>query len=271
MTSHSIDPNPYLNIPRVGVRAGLSLGRMLLSAIPEDPTPNVLAAAQFLSAAVDELATRWAAKLERRSTDARVQDRQLDHTWAALQTSLARYEVLPPDHPDRERAAQLHARLFPAGLAFLKLPYLEQHAESNLRLEWVETEDLRDDLDRLAGAMFVEALLAAHEAYGEVLGITETSDQTPPSSLVDPLRALTRAIARYALQLLAYADIDPEHIPVVRRALAPIDEVRRGNARRRPSRDTESTGDDDVPIAESSTDMPESTDSVDTDITSSAA
>jgi len=237
MATPLIDPSRYLNPPRVGVRSGISLGRMLLAAVPSEPPPNIAAAAEQLERTVDELAERWSAKVTRRGTeDVRPYDHHLDRAWSTVERGLARYATLGHEHPDRERAAELHQVLFPSGLGFVKLPYIEQHAESELRVQLIAAEGLRDDLDRLVGTLFIDDLLAAHQAYGTILEITVATEQPPSVLLAAPLRALTRAISSYALQVLAFAGLDPEQGPVAQRALEPIEVLRRASARRRASR-----------------------------------
>jgi len=282
MVTPLIDPTRYFNPPRVGVRSGISLGRMLLAAVPSEPPPNIATAAKQLERTVDDLADRWSAKVTRRSTeDVRPYDHHLDRAWSTVERGLARYATLGREHHDSERAAELHQMLFPTGLSFVKLPYIEQHAESELRVQIIAAEGLRDDLDRLVGTLFINDLLAAHEAYGTILEITTATEQAPPILLVAPLRALTRAISSYALQVLAFADLDPQNVPVARRAVEPIDMLRRASARRRASRvevDAETDAETDAALAdelaaETSTDstVEPATDDQNADATSDAA
>ena len=63
--------------------------------------------------------------------------------------------------------------------------------------------------------------------------------------VVEPLRALTEAIGRYALQLVVLAHNDPEKHDAVVGALSPIDEFR-AQAGRRVSSDDDDDEEDDV-------------------------
>ncbi|WP_437914098.1 hypothetical protein WME73_48900 [Sorangium sp. So ce302] len=75
---------------------------------------------------------------------------------------------------------------------------------------------------------------AAHEAYGEVLGITK-AHETPAevAALREPLRELVSAIGDYLLQVVAAVDRErPETIQSARAALAPLDRLRQAAARR---------------------------------------
>lgn len=87
---------------------------------------------------------------------------------------------------------------------------------------------------RLVGALFLDELLMAHEAYGEALGITKpTAPTTPAVTIVEPLRALSDAIAAYVIQVLAFAGLDrAKNTAPARHALEPIDRLRRAAARR---------------------------------------
>ena len=248
MTPTTIDQSRYLQFPRVGVRSGVSLGTMILTAVPEDPGPGVLSAAELLQASVQQLKLEWKSKVRGHSTeDVRPYDHRLDRVWAAVENSLDRYTVLDSDNAKHMRASEVHKRLFPTGLGFLQLPYIEQHAESEQRVEIIEEEGLREDLDQLVGKDFIDSLVAAHVAYGVALSITAEGEDVPAVSLAEPLRAVTDAISAYVLQVLAFAGLDPEgNTAAARRALRPIDVLRRAVARRSARRGEKVEIDDDV-------------------------
>lgn len=236
MTAPSIviDSGPYLQPPKTTVRSGLSLSKMLLRVVPTKAGPGVLVAGKALAAAVTELDGKWkAARKAPRAQDVRPLDVQLDRAWAVIESSLDRYTVLRPSNGNRRRALELHGQLFAEGLGFLKLRYIEQHAESQQRIDLIADEGLREDLDRLVGKEFVDELHAAHKIYGDALGITKPGE-TPAQaqSLLEPLRAVNRAIGAYALQVLAFAGLDPANVPLARRALEPIDKFRAAAAKR---------------------------------------
>lgn len=207
---------------------------MLLAVVPRNPPAGVLAAAQALQVAVERLETQWLSTARTGSIEAaRPQDRRLDRAWSGVESGLDRYAIFDADPVDRERAAQIHRRLFPGGLDFIRLPYVEQHAQSDLRLAIIERDGLRGDLVRLVGEGFVRELWVAHRAYGVALGLADGGEGPPPVSLAIPLRALDRAICSYAHQVLAFADRDRRrNTAVARRALEPIDVTRRARAGR---------------------------------------
>lgn len=243
-----LDPIPYLRTPRLSVRSGLSLGRILLTRVPGEAGPGVVAAAHTLASATDELEEQWKARQQpSETTSARPQDRQLDQAWTIIEAGLARYSLFEADEPDRVRAAEIYQRLFPEGLAFIRLPFIEQHAECSRRLDLIEDEGLRNDLERLVGPAFIHQMLVAHDAYGEALGITREDPATPPAvSLRQPLRDLAGAISSYALQVLAYAGLHQDNVATARHALDPIDALRRAIMRRSADRGRSEPAPEDV-------------------------
>lgn len=235
MLPPSIDPTPYLRSPRLTVRSGLSLAKMMLTVVPAQAGPGVLVAAQRLVGCIEALESAWKAQSRpRRGEDPRPVDTRLDRVWGVVASSLERYSIFPADHADRTSALAIHERLFPNGLAFLRLSYPEEHAESQRLVDLVEEEGLRPELDRLVGELFLDELHAAHEAYGEVLGITEPAQPAEPAvTVAEPLRALSDAITAYVIQVLAFEGLDPaKHGELARIALEPIDRLRRAAARR---------------------------------------
>jgi len=232
-----LDPVVYLRLPRLDVASGISLGKMLLAVVPKDAPPTAKKAAKRVHASVKDLETAWKARVRiEQSADVRPHDRRLDLRWAALRDRIAACEVLE-EHPDkRDRAAEIMKLLFPDGVAFLKLPYLAEHAESQRRLDIIEERALEATIEELAGKEFLAAVRDAHRAYGEVLGITKGKAETAQApALNEPLRQLTDAIAAYNVQLLAYAGSEPAALAAVRKALSPIDKFRQAQQGRRGS------------------------------------
>lgn len=131
-------------------------------------------------------------------------------------------------------------------LEFLKLPYTRQHAESDRRIELIDERELADEIDRLVGDRFLPALRAAHQACGDALGISKAVPLPAVAVLVvEPLRALTEALGRYALQLVALAHNDPDKHDAVVAALSPIDEFRAASGRRVTDDDEQDDVEDD--------------------------
>ncbi|WP_437289092.1 hypothetical protein [Sorangium sp. So ce406] len=133
-------------------------------------------------------------------------------------------------------AARAHdTRLFPEGLEFPKPAMDLEWAESNALLGRIAEDDaLGKDLVAITGPEFLAEVRAAHEAYGEVLGITKAHEApTDVAALRGPLRELVSAIGDYLLQVVASVDRGrPETVQSARTALAPLDRLRKASARR---------------------------------------
>lgn len=99
---------------------------------------------------------------------------------------------------DPRRAGEVLKLLFPDGLAFLKLPYIAEHAESQRRVDVIEERKLGATIDGLAGRELLAAVQGARHSHGEGLGITKAgaARQAVPA-LDEPLRKLTAAIGAY--------------------------------------------------------------------------
>lgn len=244
MTILYLDPVTYVRSPRVGVASGLSLSKMLLTKVPKKPGAGVIWAAKALAVTVVATETAWRAQGKGKAgRNARPADLRLDRAHAVVHGRLSNYEIFAPEDPDRVRSVELLGRLYPTGLGFLKLAWLEEHAQSELRMQIIEKEGLRADLERLVGKVFMVELVEAHADYGVVLGITKASeDEAPKVSMNEPLRAMVQAISDYALQVLAFAKLDVANVAKAQRALAPIDAFREAAAKRSTSGGSSGTG-----------------------------
>ena len=229
-----LDPMAYLRLPRLDVANAISLGKMLLALVPKDAPATVTKAAKRMHTSVQALEGAWRQRVRvEELSDLRPLDRKLDLRWAALHERVAAWEALD-EHADKQaRAGEVLKLLFPDGLAFLKLPYIAEHAESQRRLDVIEERKLGATIDGLAGKEFLVAVQEAHHSYGEGLGITKAGAvrETVPA-LDEPLRKLTAAIGAYNVQLLAYADDDPSSLAAVRHAVSPVDKFRQAQGRR---------------------------------------
>ncbi|HWB75744.1 MAG TPA: hypothetical protein VG755_12340 [Nannocystaceae bacterium] len=242
----------YTRLPKLGVGSALSLAKILLRRAPRRSSHAVRQAASDVEQAVAKLEAEWAEQIARRArTDLRPLGRRLDATWGAIRDRLLNYTVFPDDSPERARAIAIHDLLFPDGLAFLKLAFMYEHAESERRIQLIDARGLAKDLARLVGAGFVEALRATHRAYGEALGIIKTTPVLSPIQLAERLRALVDAMSDYALQLIALARHDAAIRETVDVALAPIDEFRVAAARHAAASRRDDGDADDPPANES--------------------
>jgi hypothetical protein len=233
--SDEFDPTPYLRLAMTDVPSGISLGVALLSAMPRNAPDNVKKAATKLRMATVGLQDAYS-RVERGASlgEKRQADIAIDNAWSALHARLEAYASLPAPHwPRASRAAELLASLFPDGLSFLSLPYSDEWAEGEKRLERITHAGLARDLDELAGMEFLAEVKRAQQRYGEVLALRKPSDRKLPGDLTDPLRALGRAVSNYALQVIATNDGSAASIHSIRQTLKPIDDMRSAVSSRR--------------------------------------
>lgn len=228
------DPTPYVHAPTVDAPGALALAHALLSATPKGATPEVKRATAKLKSSVAALADVTTAtpadKPNRRAADSAI-----DNAWGATHGRLVAYARLPEsEYPKAARAQELVDRLFPDGLAFLQLPHKSEWTESDKRLRVIKDEKLRADVDALVGKEFLAEVERTHAIYGEVLGITKAAGETSDVRVLEPLRAVRRAIADYALKVAAMADLeDAASVKLVKAALKPIDDQRVETASRK--------------------------------------
>jgi hypothetical protein len=123
--------------------------------------------------------------------------------------------------------------LFPEGLTFLQLAYNAEWAESQQRIARIDKDNLAGEIEELAGPEFLAEVRKAHDNYGRVLGITKAAKGNEPSNLIDPLRAVGKAIVQYALKLAGMAGDSEKSLQMVRAALRPIDDHRAASSARR--------------------------------------
>lgn len=230
------DASLYTRPPQLNVASAVGLGTQLLVAMPKKPTASVHKAAKRLRTSILALQKAWGeAHGKAAAEDPRPADHAIDNAWSNCYQRLEAYANLPLErHPKAARAGELLAILFPDGLAFLKLPYEQEWAESEKRLDRIAKDKLEKELALFAGEEFVSELKHAHARYGAALGTTTKKEPAAdPTRLVEPLRAATNAITFYTTQLAATVDPEePETASAARISLAPVDELRQGRARR---------------------------------------
>jgi hypothetical protein len=228
-----IDLSLYVRAPVADVPSAVALGVSLISAMPKEAPAAVKTAGKKLRTSVVALQTAWGAAGAVPLNNKRSADIATDTAWGCGEARLAAYARLPVSHyPKAARAAEIHSALFGEGLAFLNLAFKVQWAEGQKRLDLIKDKGYAADIEELAGHEFWAELKRTHKAYGEALGVTKPEDVAPEVRLSEPLRDVSRAVAAYALQLLAYASDVPKAEASVRKALKPIDDQRAAVARR---------------------------------------
>ena len=81
-------------------------------------------------------------------------------------------------------------------------------------------------IDQIIHPRHLRFVRRAHAAYGEALNITKKA-KVAPGGVREPKRRLELAITQYVYALFAsHPPAEPENEPLLREALAPIDELR---------------------------------------------
>ena len=174
------------------------------SALP----PSLLRAMDRLTCATTDLETSLA-PTPTDPTEARAADSLLDDTWGAFHDWLRGWNRLSlPGQDETERLQGLYRALFADGLRFLQLSYKNQWQASKSRLDILAEEVNRQLLAGLGGTLFGVRLVEAHQRYGEVLGITNSTGQERAPEVREKLNALLLALRDYVLKV--QATVEPE-------------------------------------------------------------
>ena len=154
---------------------------------------------------------------------ARAADGVLDRAWSSTEAWLSGWAGLEA-HAHVEAARGAHRRLFPEGLTFLTKKYKVEWTESEMRLDIIDEEKLDKLFDALGGKAFLKSLRAAHQAYGDALGITCAKAAVGPAPLVrDALDATLASAREYVAQVAgSVRRKKPETEATATRLLAPL-------------------------------------------------
>jgi hypothetical protein len=209
----NFDAQNLINLPQMNGSGAVALGESLNSAakaqkkLPKQLADSLKKVVDTTDAVQKALSARLPPPVG--DADLRPADYAEDNAWSALSEFLSGWARLPETFADAEMARQLKAEIFPDGLKFLLLPYKEEWAESEARLQRMRQGKAAASIKQLGGATFLDHLNSTHAAYGKALGITQQKAAGPaPVSMRDPLEAFTKAVRGYALKVAAYADED---------------------------------------------------------------
>jgi len=196
-------------LPALNTASAIALGQELLTVIKAQPTlPQLIAArAAALEKAHGTLSQALSNKplAEADSPRNRVTDLAEDHAFSALHDWL--YAWCKLSTPEADQARTMFAVLFPDGLKFTRLPYKQEWAEANAKLDLITSKAYDAEIAKLGGKPILDQLLTAHKAYGASLGIT-AEGQDPNVGLREPLRAFSRYLRAYVVAVSAHTDPD---------------------------------------------------------------
>lgn len=232
------DPSGYATLPLMTLAAQIVLARTLVEVAPRGLSGLAQRSRQRLEKLAQAGQAAQGARQRALGTspeDTRALDGLADRAVGAIRQRLAAWALLPAeDFPPAERAAELDTLLFPEGLGFLNLSYIEQLAAMELLLARIHEEKLAAELDALCGREFLANLRAIVPRYRAMVqgGLQRPDDA---ANLQEHRRKLSAAIVDYATKVAAlYDDEDPKSLDRIRRALRPIDTLR-AQLTRRPS------------------------------------
>lgn len=213
-----------ITLPALNTASAIALGQELLTVIKAQPAlPQLMAArATALEKAHGTLCQAFSNKpqAEADSPRNRSTDHAEDHAFSALHDWL--YAWCKLSTPEADQARTMFAVLFPDGLKFTRLPYKQEWAEAQAKLDRIESEHYDAEIARLGGKPILDQVLAAHKAYGESLRIT-AEGQDPNIGLREPLLAFNRYLRAYVVAVTAHTDPDdPTSGALAETLLAPL-------------------------------------------------
>jgi hypothetical protein len=221
------------DIPLLDLAEGVALASALLASKLPNPNAVIVEETKRLSAARDRARSVLKTSGDRESpVDARAFDVAMDRAWATFVRRIQDHVELPGP---RDATATDAVRIFGvvSDLSILKLNFLAEFAQIGARLDALKREGLLDVAGRLAGEVFLEAVLRCHAEYGRALGLMPAGAEG--DAIIDrgeARRALAEAISEYAVQVMAQARAGrhASWSPVVK-ALKPILDLRHRQSR----------------------------------------
>lgn len=166
----------------------------------------------------------------------------VDNAWGSLVQRLEAAERLPGGGELAQSAGSLLRTLVPDGLVALRVETDTKHSESERMLAVIDAQGLAPEIDRIAGAGYLQAVRDAHAALNEAMGLGGSAVPYGPTDLQLALGHLTAAMQLYMIQLAS--EVDPGSEDSVRRfdaAVAPIVRARNERSSSPPVDDTTTT------------------------------
>jgi hypothetical protein len=237
-----IDPALYTRSVTLDVPSLIAMARQLRTAAPARPKAPLKQSLQGLVETTDGLEAAYREHLgSPESLDSRLIDQMGDNSWSCFYSRLDSYACLPATYyPKVPRAQALKKKLFPAGLAFLKLEYGAQWTEAEQRIQVIQSERLKPELEALVGAEFVAELYRCHTLYTEMVGVSRPKQAKKKLPDLRALRlTMQQALAAHSIQLLAlYMSGNAKQQEAVRPSFAVIDAYRDKTSPERKSQAT---------------------------------
>ncbi len=226
----TVDAAAIVTLPVLKATEAHTLGTTLLTLaevieVPASAQPSL----GRLRGTVEALGTALAAVAPRQGYGPEVMaaDNTVDGCWSGMYHWLDGWRRLPGG-PESGQAEAVLQDIFPTGIAFIQMTYMQQWSESEQRIRRLFKLGHDQTVLSLGGERFLTRLQAAHAAYGEALGITAAGEAPAVNEAArrEPLLAFLRALREYVLKVAAYADPEiPGSDDLVARLLAPLTEL----------------------------------------------
>lgn len=250
-----MDAVDLVQLPRMTAVGALAFSDQLVScATPHKKVLPKTCATSLgeLTAAQSILAGALRGRLEPQdNADLPALDHDIDAAWSALHDFAMAFAKLPGGGPLVEAATLVRAALFADGLKFIQLAYPLEWAESQVRIDHMETPEMALALETLGAGTFVEAIRTAHVAYGKALGMGAAKTVSPSPNVRPAYLSVLHAIRLYVVKVIAMIETDrPETRVLVDALLVPFStwNVRTGK-RAEPEEEGPSADSPDKPVA----------------------
>lgn len=242
------DLQKYLTCPRMGASSGVVLAIRLLKAAPPRKSDRIVTALTALRERSVELQAVARDRIGLSARNLRPLDQRFGNSWMGLYEALGAAARLSGTKVEKD-AAVLLRKLFPRGAGFVKASYEHKWVESATILTVVERDRLGSGIARVAGKHYLPFIRAAHDAFGEALGVGPTPLRyVDTKAIAKALDALADAVLEYCRLMVGWVDLDDdESVAAFRDAMWPLDEHRRTMGGSRRDDEEEEVEDDVVP------------------------
>lgn len=240
---------------RIDAQHAITLSFKVQRCAPADMTPAARRELALLKENTERLNDDVAAEIGRGGStlDQRPIARIAIVAWGTLHQRLEIVTRLDNDTvSEADEARAILAAVFPDAVTFTRGDYETMWLRGEHTLDAIKQGGLTQDVARIAGDFVFNAVKAAHQRLGVVLGLAGSvrapavEGSAPQPDRRALLDAVTESIARYAHQITAIDADDAAAVAVATRALDPIMKYR---AKARATRSVSSEDDgEDTPV-----------------------
>lgn len=193
--TRSFSAQDWIKLPVLTAEETVALATELVTVASEKKTlpESVVESVEELRETSGELAAELRKRVQRGAVDSREAkdaDVAIDRAWSAVERWLSGWMAVE-EHPRHNDVAALYQRLFSNGLTFVTKSFKEEWTESSTRLAAIDEHQHDETFELLGGKIFLSRLRAAHDRYGDVLGITKTKEAPLTAPLVRATRDAT--------------------------------------------------------------------------------